>query len=67
MGKIKNAIQEVEDEINELLESNPEVSLEELIYTFEMNYIFHNSNPYFLDKQVIEEQFKKIKLQLTEY
>jgi len=69
MGKVKEAIYEVEEAIREIL-TDPKVTqtdepdLDYIKVSLNLEYFFKNDNPYLIDKDVIESSYKKIKEEL---
>lgn len=61
MGKVKQAIQEVQEEIQEIVYYwKGEIALED-VKTILKNKFFYKQkdNPYYMDKNIIEEYYKK--------
>jgi len=67
MGKVKQALDEVRVEIEEML-IEQDIDVEDVKVILKNKYFFHNnSNPYLTDDKTIEELYSEIKKQNEEY
>jgi len=71
MGRVKEAIYEVQEAIREVLAEHKiakmdEPDLDYIKIALNLDYFFKNNNPYLIDKDVVESSYKKIKEELNE-
>ena len=68
MGKVKQAVQEVQEEIQEIVyEFKGEIALEDVKTTLKNKFFFkQKDNPYYISEGVIEEYYKKAKEEYNE-
>ena len=61
MGKVKQAVQEVQEEIQEIVYYwKGDISLEDIKTILKNKYFFkQKDNPYYMDNNVIEEYYRK--------
>ena len=67
MGKVKQAIQEVEQEVTEIDESHDNISLPD-VQTILFKKYFHKANTgYFLDEKVVKNAYNKAVFERDEH
>jgi len=68
MGKVKQAIDEVRTEIDDIL-STGHVDLEDVKIILKKKYFFNitNNNPYFTEDKTIEDLYSEVRKQNEEY
>ena len=67
MGKVKQAIQEVEQEVIEIVENHGDISLPD-VQTILFKKYFHKANTgYFLDEKVVKNAYNKAVFERDEH
>lgn len=68
MGKVKQAVQEVQEEIQEIIYFwKGDISLDDIKTILKNKYFFkQKDNPYYISEGVIEEYYKKAKEEYNE-
>lgn len=60
MGKVKQAIQEVEEKVYEIVQGRETISFPDVqTILFKKYFLIENVNPYFLDEKVVKHAYNK--------